>query len=149
MKHTNDGKCAKCKEIFDRYPGFNQVLRKWFIDFQAKHPEAHISCAGRGFDEQEAKKAGGKSEASYGQSAHNWNCAIDTFVQLPGKDIYDLDWYLNIFAPAVPYFLRWYGTKESAHDFYERPHIQLREWRGLRAQGLISLVEPIPEGKTA
>ena len=143
MKHSNNGKCDKCKSIFDKYPGFNQALRSWFIAFQAKHPECHISCAGRGVTEQEAKKLEGKSNASYGKSAHNWNAAIDVFIQMPGKDIYDKQWFENVLAPEIPYFLKWYG--EPGSEFYELPHIQVRDWRALRVQGLLSLVEPVSD----
>lgn len=141
-KHQNNGKCEKCKEIIERYPNFNPTLKSWFFLFQAKHPEAHVSCAGRGVADQMAALAAKASKASFGDSAHNWNCAIDVFVILPGKDIYDREWFKTVLAPAIPYFLNWYGAPGS--PFPELPHIELREWRGLRAQGLCALVEPMP-----
>lgn len=143
IKHQNNGLCPKCKEIFEAYPNFSQKLRGWFILLQSKHPEAHISCAGRGFLDQEAKKESGASRASYGQSAHNWNAAIDIFILLPNTDIYDEKWFDKILAPEIPFFINWYGAKGSV--FYELPHLELREWRGLKIAGDLNLVEPMPE----
>jgi hypothetical protein len=145
MKHLNNKKCPACAEIFDKFPNFNQQLRGWFISLQAKYPESHISCAGRGVIDQESKVNGGRSRAHYGFSAHNYNCAIDLFVQLPGKDIYDSAWFKNVLAPEIPYFLEWYGAHGSS--YYELPHVQIREWRGLKVTGAASLVEPIPDAK--
>lgn len=143
LRHQNNGKCEKCKEIMDKFPNMNKDLRGWFIMFQAKHKEAHISCAGRGFQDQEDARAAGKSRAHYGQSSHNYNCAIDLFVIMPGKDIYDLKWFKETLAPEIPYFLNWYGAPGAA--FHELPHLELRSWRGLIAQGLAELVEPDPK----
>lgn len=142
-KHQNNGNCPKCKEIFEKFPNFNKELRSWFVLFQAKHPEAHISCAGRGYADQKAALAAKASRADFGQSAHNWNCAIDLFVMLPGKDLYDREWFKKVLAPAVPYMLRWYG--EPGCSFPELPHVEYREWRALKAQGLIALVEEPPK----
>lgn len=146
-KHQNNGNCPYCAELFDKYPMFDQKLRGWFRLFQAKHPEAHISCAGRGLKDQQAAKAAKASRADYGESAHNWNAAIDIFVQLPKKDIYDKNWFATILAPEVPYFLNWYGAPGS--EFYELPHIELREWRGRKASGELALVEKMPFGDIA
>ena len=143
LKHLNNGACPRCKQIFEAYPGFNKKLRSWFVLFQATNKEAHISCAGRGFEEQESKKSSGNSNASYGHSAHNWNAAIDLFCQIPGSDLYDEDWFKSVVGPAVPYFLNWYGAPGAAYP--ELPHIELREWRGLKATGELALVEPIPQ----
>ena len=118
------------------------MLRSWFVMFQAKHPEAHISCAGRGFTEQEASLSGGMSRATYGKSAHNYGCAIDTFVILPQKDLYDKDWYEKILKAELPYHLNWYGA--AGAPYYERPHIELRNWKELLARKEIALVEPDP-----
>lgn len=147
MKHTNNGKCDKCKEIFEKYANFNPKVRSWFVMFQAKHPEAHISCAGRGSADQAAAKAAGASRASFGESAHNWNAAIDLFVLLPGKDLYDKTWFKEVVAPEVPFFLNWYGTPGSS--FYELPHIELRDWRKLKVTEMLALVEPKPDSEVA
>jgi hypothetical protein len=140
IKHQNNGACPKCKEIFGKYHNFNPKVRSWFVIFQAAHPEAHISCAGRGHADQEIKRSEGLSKASYGQSAHNYNCAIDVFVSLSQKDIYDKKWFNEVLAPEIPYFLNWYGAPDSR--FHELPHIELRDWRRLKATGMVSLVEP-------
>lgn len=137
--HQNSGVCPRCQEIFDVFPNFNQSLRDWFLSFQLAHPEFHISCAGRGRVDQEALFARGASLAHYGQSAHNWNCAIDTFIELAGLDLYDLDHYQNVLAPEVADFLNWYGTPH--HPFYELPHIELQNWTELKAEEQLELVE--------
>lgn len=141
-KHQNNGNCPKCKELFDKYPNFDKQARGWFHLFQAKHPEAHISCAGRGLADQQAAKMSRASRADYGESAHNWNCAFDVFVQLSGKDIYDKAWFNTVLAPEIPYFLNWYGAPGA--PFPELPHIEVRDWKKKKAEGLIALVEAMP-----
>lgn len=146
-KHQNNGHCPHCAELFDKYPGFNSTIRSWFVLFQAANPEAHISCAGRGYEEQTKKVKEGRSNAQYGKSAHNYNCAIDVFCQVPGSDIYDLDWFETVLAPALPDYLEWYGRPEYANDktkYYELPHIELKAWKKLRDSRLAVLVEPHP-----
>ena len=114
--------------------------------FQAAHPEAHISCAGRGSIDQEAKRAQGRSNARFGESAHNYNCAIDMFVSLPNKGIYDLEWFTLIMAPEVPDYLEWYGAPGAKYS--ELAHVELKEWKLMRADGKLSLVEK-PHAKRA
>jgi hypothetical protein len=142
-KHTNNGSCPKCKEIMDVYPNMNQQLRQWFVGFQKATPEVHLSCAGRGYADQMAAFEKGYSKAKFGESAHNWNCAVDIFVLLPGKDIYDSKWFQDKIAGKLPYFLKWYG--EPGAVFFELPHIEIREWRGLKVQNLAGLVEEPPK----
>lgn len=139
--HSNDGKCSGCDKIFSRYPGFHAALKEWFVSFQAKHPEAHISCAGRGRAEQEAQVVHGVSRAHYGKSAHNYNAAIDIFED-GGKsrsEIYETGWFRSILAPALPPWLDWYGKPGS--EYHELPHVEVAEWRTLRDAGKLKLVE--------
>jgi len=139
MKHENNGKCQKCLGIFGTYPGFHQGLLDWFTNFQATHPEAHISCAGRGKIEQERDFFKGASKAHYGQSAHNYNCAIDVFAMLPGENtIYPLAWFHNILSPQIPDWLDWgwHWTR-----FPEMPHLEVAGWEELRDNGHVHLVE--------
>lgn len=129
-----------------KYAGVDDTLRSWFVLFQAKHPEAHISCAGRGYVEQQAKRGEGRSKASYGHSAHNYNCAIDLFVNYPGLKIYDEYWFNQILAPEIPDFLEWYGWPEyktRKDKYWELPHVEVKNWRDLREHGLVHLVEPM------
>lgn len=141
--HKNNGNCPHCKTLFEKYPNFNAQLRSWFVMFQAKYPEAHISCAGRGYADQEAAKKSKASRAFYGESAHNYNCAIDIFL-IPARDEKEeRKWFHEKLAPEVPYRLNWYGAPGS--PFPELGHIQVREWRGLLAQGLCALVEEAPK----
>lgn len=148
IKHENNGACQRCDEIFRRYPGFNTFLLEWFRAFQRIHPEAHISCAGRGRDDQEAAFIRGSSRAKYGQSAHNYGCAIDIFEQQGEKaNIYESDWFRTCLEPAIKKapWLRWYGEKpkdkNAMPEFYELPHIELADWRELAKAAKVKLVE--------
>lgn len=146
MKHESNGHCGKCLEIINKYPGFNQNLASWFFAFQMKHPEAHVSCAGRGYNEQYDAFMRGASRAKYGQSAHNFNLGIDLFViQKNDSNIYPLDWFKRVLAPEVPAWLNWYGKPGSI--FYELPHIEVSNWHELVAMGAATLVEPVPADK--
>lgn len=140
VKHENNGLCAKCAQIFDRYPGFYHGLRAWFENFQAVHPEGHISCAGRGEQDQEAAYLRRASKAHFPHSAHNWNAAIDVFV-LKGQasNIYDVNWFRAVLGPVIPPYLNWYGKPGSA--FYELPHIEILNWRDLARGGALKPVE--------
>lgn len=140
-RHINNGACPRCLIIIQRYPGFHPQVLQWFKDFQFKRPEAHCSCAGRGELEQEHAFITGASKAQWRESAHNFNAALDLF-ELQGeiKNIYEPAWFEKILAPAVPQWLNWYGRKEA--PFKELPHVELRDWRVLAAQGFLTLVEP-------
>lgn len=138
--HDSTGLCLKCLEIINLYPGFNQDLLKWFEDFQFDVREAHVSCAGRGRIDQEAAFHRGASRAHYGQSAHNYGAALDFFALIPGETtIYPVKWFQNVLGPAVPDFCEWYGAPGAA--FPELPHVQIKNWKDLRAKGLVKLVE--------
>lgn len=137
--HLNNGNCGKCDEIFDKYPDFHEGLRSWFKRFQAAHPEAHISCAGRGKADQEAEFLAKRSRARFGQSSHNCNCAIDIFCIIACLSIYDRGWFNTVLEPEIPEFIEWYGRPNSV--FPELPHCEVKEWKGLFAQDLVKLVE--------
>lgn len=144
IKHKNDGSCLKCLQIIRKYPNFNLRLFDWFKDFQSEHPEFHISCAGRGRLSQEEKKAEGKSKAGWGESAHNWNCAIDLFINGDGHELYDEEWFEAVLSRIIPAHLEWYGRQEykaMRGKFWELPHVELKHWRLLRDKGQIHLVE--------
>lgn len=140
MPHTNSGWCLKCRQIVQRYPGLNEFLWNWFEQLQVDHPDVHLSCAGRGKLDQEAAFVNGTSKAHFGQSSHNWNCAIDLF-QLTdtGKAAWNKEWFNSVVAPSLLFNLNWYGRPGSS--FYELPHVELLNWRFLRDSGRIRLVE--------
>ncbi len=107
---------------------------------QAKCPEFHLSEAGRGQERQNQMFKEGKSRAKWLESAHNFNCAIDTFVMLPGVEtLYPKQWYMETLRPEIPSFLAWLG--ESTR-FPELPHIEVREWRKLLFRNAALCVEP-------
>ena len=135
-KHKNGNThCPKCLDLFNKYPNFNQMLQTWFFKKQTELKTCHISEAGRGYQAQEAAFTAKTSKAHYGQSAHNYNAAIDIFfIDSHGKLSYDKDNY----APLVfdlPNAINWYGKKGSA--FYELPHFEVNGWKSLK----LNLVE--------
>jgi hypothetical protein len=147
MKHENNGYCLKCKEIFDLYPGFNKQLRDWFIKFQMKHQEAHISCAGRNSKDQYDKFMRGLSRAKWGQSAHNWNSGLDLFViQKDSTDIYPKAWFKKVLEPELPAWISWLGREGS--PYYELAHIEISNWNEMAKQRVLSLVENKPSIKS-
>ncbi len=138
MKHLNDGNCAKCRSIFLKYPGFNQNLWNWFKLVQAKHKNFHAAEAGRGKIDQEADFHRGASKSHWGESAHNFNAAVDTFFLVDGNYSLDEKLFQQI-EPEIPLSIEWYGAPGA--KFYERPHFQVRGWKVLRDKGQLKLVE--------
>lgn len=153
-RHINNGNCDKCAEIFEAYPGFYQPLQDWFQALQKKVPDAHISCAGRGYVAQEDAFSKGLSRAHYGKSSHNYNGAIDIFrlTQANGAS-WDSMWFRDKIGTAVfstnadpdrKIELNWYGKPGST--FFELPHIEAQEWQAMVAHGELQLVEVLEHG---
>jgi hypothetical protein len=143
VMHLNDGACQKCDEIINRYPGFFPPLKDWFKELQRLRPEAHVSCAGRGKMEQDEDFSEGVSKAKWGESAHNYNAALDIFAIIPGNsNIYDLKWFSRVLKPAVAPWMTWYGSPGS--EFFELPHVEPSAWRRLVTLEAIKLVEDQP-----
>jgi hypothetical protein len=141
-KHDNSGNCPRCQLIFETYPGFYPPLRAWFENFQKKHPEGHISCAGRGYDAQQALFYAKVTRDVYPASSHNWNCAIDLFCQLPQNgDIYDRTWFYQVLAPEIPAYFTWYGRANAR--FPELPHLELGGWEAAASRKEIQTVEEL------
>lgn len=141
MRHENNGNCPMCDKILDRYKGFHKPLRKWFKDLQAKHPETHTSCAGRGQMDQEACFIRGASKAKWTQSGHNYNVALDLF-EMAGDDIeniYEKKWFDAVIKPNIPEWMEWYGKPGSL--FKELPHVELKDWKRIKSD--LKLVENI------
>ena len=139
MTHTNSTTpCPGCLAKFNAYPNFYLPLQQWFFSIQSKYPDFHIAEAGRGKIEQELYYARGVSNAQYGQSAHNWNCAIDTFFQDNGHYSVDASRYKDIFQ-SLDSSVKWYGTPDAV--FKETPHFEWASWRDLRDDGTLKLVE--------
>lgn len=138
--HTNDGGCEKCEEIFNLYPNFNDELKTWFKAIQIENPEAHISCAGRGKVDQEVCFQRGASKAHYGQSAHNFNLAIDIFQLKDGQAAWDQAWFDSVVKPNLYGALSWFGAPNAV--FRELPHVEISNWKDLVQNGSVGLVEP-------
>lgn len=146
MRHINDGNCAKCDEILDRYPGFHPGLRTWFKALQKVSKDAHVACGGRGKADQEDAFLKGTSKAHYGKSAHNHNAALDIFrLTLTGaewpklwfRDVVGTAVYKHNAAPEKTFDLKWYGMPGS--KYFELPHCEVDNWQALGQ----ALVEPI------
>lgn len=144
-RHVNNGKCEKCQDIFEAYPGFHVGLKAWFEGLQKKDPSAHISCAGRGKVDQEAALASGASKAHYGQSSHNFNAAIDIFRLTQAGASWDRPWFRDSVGTAVykhnanpdkKFDINWYGMPGA--KFFELPHVEVDGWKDLH----LALVEP-------
>jgi hypothetical protein len=131
-RHLNNGKCEKCAAIFDAYPDFDASLREWFEVIQEAVPECHISCAGRGKEAQEKALKDGASRAHYGESAHNYNAAIDIF-RLDEKlhACWEYRWIVEKIVPQLPTWVRWYGVREGKRDFIEAAHFERRGWKNM------------------
>jgi hypothetical protein len=139
VKHVNNGSCPRCLEIINKYPSFNEDLRKWFLALQALRPEAHTSCAGRGKDDQEAYFKQGTSRAHWGQSAHNYNLAIDVFKLSQAGAEWPINWYQTVVVPSAEA-----AGLESASKwttFREWPHFQVKNWKSVVTAGKAKLVE--------
>lgn len=139
MKHQNNGCCPECTNVFDRFEGFHAGLGLWFTNLQKNHPEAHISEAGRGRYLQNLLYDRHASNARWGESAHNYNAALDIFRMLKGETDYAKKWFEEVVQPALEPWLYWYG--EPGCPFRERPHVQVRDWKKMVASGLLVLVE--------
>lgn len=140
MSHINNGNCPGCLFRFNRYPDFHKGLQQWFFETQRYMPEFHVAEAGRGRVTQEMYFNRKASNAHYGESAHNYNCAIDTFFQIHGE--YKLDDYLYshvVVRLPLNKSIIWYGATDAV--FKESPHFEVGNWKELRDQGIVKLVE--------
>lgn len=140
MKHENSGQCIKCGLIFNKYPGFHVGLKSWFMSVQKKMPIFHVCDAGRGKIDQEIYFARGATKAHFGESAHNFNCAIDSFFLIDGKYSLDKKLYDEV-SKSLTSGIEWYGAAGSA--FFELPHFQIANFKEAKESGLLKPVEPL------
>lgn len=138
ITHDNSGDCQKCEKIFNKYPGFNNDLKNWFKFLQCNYPEAHIMCAGRNEKEQEYLYKYKSSMNRYGQSAHNYNAAIDIFRMHNGKFNIDKEWFNDVVLKNINDKINWHGLKGD--EKYNIQHIELKNWRELKTQRILKLV---------
>jgi hypothetical protein len=146
--HTNEAFCLGCQTLFDRFPGFHRGLMLWFFTgVQTEHADAHISCAGRGKQDQQKDYNAHTSRAQWGQSSHDYNLALDVFQLKSGIATYDPVWFKNVISEAVEkqntddtrlFELTWYG--DPCAPYKELPHIEVRNWKELVSQGQYKLV---------
>lgn len=139
VRHTNNGRCLKCQEILDLYPGFHAELRMWFEAFQLRYNDAHVSDAGRGKKRQEQYLKAGSSFARWAESAHNWNAALDIFWLVAGKAYYGMELYNSRLKPALLPWILW--GMEWKGKMREAPHVEVRDWKALAKNKTLSLVE--------
>lgn len=138
LKHESNGSCLKCFMIANRYGKLNQQLMDWFTGFQRRHPEFHVSCGGRGRQDQEELFTRKASNAHWTQSAHNWNAALDLFIQKTGVDIYDRTTFQAVLKPELPSWITWYGEPNA--KFKELPHIEITDFEQMSKDGRLTLI---------
>jgi hypothetical protein len=129
-KHTNNGKCAKCNEILNTYPNMHPSLQMWFKLAQNLYNKAHISEAGRGKKRQEEFLAKKATKAKYGESAHNYNMAIDIFFVLEnGKASWDKALYeeFNKINKPEKYNIKAYSQDPKLS--WDLPHYEVEYWK--------------------
>lgn len=140
--HTNTVQCKGCDKVLGRYPGLHGRLAAWVMSFRGLHQDGHIAWAGRGKADQELFYSRGTSRAHWGQSAHNYNAAVDWFRLLQTGADFSTLWYQDVLRPATEAeasWLGWYGKKGS--KFLEYPHCEVLGWRNLVSAGQLRLVE--------
>lgn len=140
MKHENEtGKCSKCRQIIEKYPGFYAPLSGWFYLIQEQYHDCHVSEAGRGRIMQDVYFQRGASRAKYGQSSHNWNIGLDLFRLVDDKAVYEVKWFNKVVGANLTPNIIWYGRKGAA--FFELGHTEWKSWHGLADLGELKLVE--------
>lgn len=108
-RHKHGERCPKCEQMLE---GAHPKMREWFLRYlKPCFPEAHISCAYRGEEDQERAFREGKSKARFGKSPHNaidesgnpCSRALDIFVlSEDGKHaLFPKAWYKDLFDLCV------------------------------------------------
>jgi hypothetical protein len=123
----------------EKYPGLHETLQIWFEEIQTKFPAAHVSCAGRGKIDQEVAFYRKASRAHFGESAHNFNCALDLFRLKDRAPLWEAEWFANVVGKNLEPTLKWYGASNA--PFHELPHVEVSNWRQLVQEGRVHLVE--------
>lgn len=140
-KHFNDGNCKKCRDIVYRYPGFHLELANWFFSVQSQVPSIHCSCAGRDEQDQEMVFLRGASKARWGQSAHNYNAALDLFFIVDNEPVWDpekSEWlFKRLIGPKIPNWVQW---GYNFRTFRELAHFEVLQWKYLVEQGKLTLI---------
>ena len=136
--HVNKAPCPGCTQILARYSYFDKELGMWFTDLQYKHPEAHVSCAGRGRIDQEQAFFAKTSNAHWLESAHNYNMALEIFRMLGRETDYNRWWFASIMKD-LPDWIEWYGAPGA--EYPELPHVQRRDWKRRKLEGTAFQVE--------
>jgi D-alanyl-D-alanine carboxypeptidase len=140
--HINTSTCPKCESILNTYPNPYPQLTAWVHYFRTLNTDAHISACGRGVIDQNSDYSKGVSRAKWGESAHNYNAAVDFFrlTQQVGAS-FDPAWYRSVLGPAValqPEWLVWGGTFTTIVDL---PHVEVKGWAQLAQDGQLTLVQ--------
>lgn len=141
MIHLNQTICEKCISIINTYPNPHPLIVTFVDKFRAANPDAHISACGRSQADQDADFAKGVSRAKWGQSAHNYNAAVDFFrLTLAQGASFDANWYKTVLGPAIKQNpnLVWGGTFTSIVDL---PHCEVAGWAQEAQNGQLKLVQ--------
>lgn len=124
MKHENKRICLECNRILRSAD--NELIR-FAAYIRAAYPEAHVSCAFRGENEQNEAFERGFSRARWPDSKHNKTPAkaIDFFYQDKfGKGIWDAKWFKMVLDEASRMFGLMWGGRWNRPDF---PHVEMKE----------------------
>jgi hypothetical protein len=136
VRHLNTPECPRCNAILkDAHPDLQAFAR----ELRKDNPDAHVSWAFRGEAEQNAFKAKGTSNATFGNSPHNFKpaLALDWFRLTHTGAHWDRPWFEFVLAPATRAFgLEWGGDwngngKRDKND-WDAAHVQLPNWRDLK-----------------
>lgn len=100
-------------------------------------------CVWRGEHEQNRLYVQGRSKVTYGNSAHNYGCAVDLIHGTKGWDIPEKSWamigHIGLeLAASKGWKIQWGGTWK----FYDPAHWELANWRKRAAEAEISLRRP-------
>jgi hypothetical protein len=133
-RHKNGGNCEKCFEILNFNGGTDNILASWFLLMSSKVDDLHVSCSGRGEDEQNKLYYEKKSNAKWTESPHNYSpsLAIDLFfIDHNGNAVFDKARFKDLCLDK-PANIKWGGDFKN---FPDSPHFERTGWEKLKKEG--------------
>jgi peptidoglycan L-alanyl-D-glutamate endopeptidase CwlK len=127
MKHRNTPTCPRCEATLrDAAPELQEFARS----VRHSDPEAHVSWAYRGKQDQEEALARGTTRAKFGDSPHNYlpALAVDFFRITPnGLAEWNAEWLkARLAIPARASNLVYGGDWKNFKDW---PHVEVADWK--------------------
>jgi hypothetical protein len=134
-KHTNTPECQACTL---KLQGTSPILQQFAKEFRQNNVDAHISWGFRGEADQNHFKVIGTTNASFGESPHNFGLALDWFRLAGNGAEFNRDWYSRRLAPAAKAAgLAWGGDWKSLKDY---PHIEIKDWKSVRKSAKTTII---------